>query len=396
MSVVPPFARHIPYFAIASRQRIGLVSTYPPKICGLATFAAALEVGLNDAGHRVDVVRIDDGDDPASIERPVAAELVHGKPASIRKAAAVLSRCDVAVIQHEYGIYGGVDGEEVVDLLRAIEVPTIVVLHTVPLTPTPHQRSLLATVARMADRVVVMTRTAHDRLVASYPIDLAKLVTIPHGAANPTAQQLASVADAVGRPQLLTWGLLGPGKGIEHAIDALALLHDLPESPRYTVAGVTHPKVYARHGDAYRRSLITRMLAGGVAASVTFDDTYRDLPELTGFVASASVVVLPYDSRDQVTSGVLVDAIAAGRPVIATAFPHAVELLASGAGIIVPHGEPQALADAIRSVVSDDDRLASMVAEASRLAPSLSWSAVATEYATLSDELLRTRQPVAI
>lgn len=396
MSVVPPFARRIPYSAIASRQRIGLVSTYPPKICGLATFAAALEVGLIEAGHRVDVVRIDEGDDPATIERPVAAELVHGKPASIRKAAAVLSRCDVAVIQHEYGIYGGADGEEVVDLLRAIEVPTIVVLHTVPLAPTPHQRSLLATIARMADRVVVMTRTAHDRLVASYPIDRAKLVTIPHGAANPTARQLAAVADAVGRPQLLTWGLLGPGKGIEHAIDALALLGDLPRRPRYTVAGVTHPKVYARHGDAYRRSLITRMLAGGVAASVTFDDTYRDLPELTGFVASASVVMLPYDSRDQVTSGVLVDAIAAGRPVIATAFPHAVELLASGAGIVVPHGDPQALADAIRSVVSDGDRLASMVAEATRLAPSLSWSSVAAQYASLSDELLRTCQPVAM
>ena len=155
MPVVPPFTRRVAHPVIASRQRIGLVSTYPPKICGLATFAAALEVGLIEAGHRVDVVRIDDGDDPATIERPVAAELVHGKPASIRKAAAVLSRCDVAVVQHEYGIYGGADGDEVVDLLRAVEVPTIVVLHTVPLTPTAHQRSLLATIARIDRKSVV-------------------------------------------------------------------------------------------------------------------------------------------------------------------------------------------------------------------------------------------------
>ena len=174
MSVVPPFARRIPYSAIASRQRIGLVSTYPPKICGLATFAAALEVGLIEAGHRVDVVRIDEGDDPATIERPVAAELVHGKPASIRKAAAVLSRCDVAVIQHEYGIYGGADGEEVVDLLRAIEVPTIVVLHTVPLAPTPHQRSLPAALRRCDSSSRIWRRVAGARTALPR--------SMPHGA----------------------------------------------------------------------------------------------------------------------------------------------------------------------------------------------------------------------
>ena len=189
---------------------------------------------------------------------------------------------------------------------------------------------------------------------------------------------------------------MGPGKGIEHVIDALALLDDLHPRPRYTIAGVTHPKVFARHGDQYRRSLIQRSHDVGVADSVTFDDAYRDVRQLTRFVASAAVVVLPYDSPDQVTSGVLVDAIAAGRPVIATAFPHAVEMLSSGAGIVVPHANPAALAEAIRSIVIDADALASMSAEARRLAPSLSWSAVAGQYAVLSDALVRTRERIAI
>jgi glycosyltransferase involved in cell wall biosynthesis len=184
-------------------------------------------------------------------------------------------------------------------------------------------------------------------------------------------------------------------KGIEHAIDALALLGASRLRPRYTVAGVTHPKVFARHGDEYRRSLIQRSWAVGTAGSINFDDTYRDLAQLTRFVASATVVILPYDSRDQVTSGVLVDAVAAGRPVIATAFPHAVELLASGAGIVVPHGDPMAMAEAIRSVTSDTGLLASMAAEARRLAPSLSWSAVARQYARLSDELMEHSELVA-
>ena len=175
----------------------------------------------------------------------------------------------------------------------------------------------------------------------------------------------------------------------------MALLGGLRPRPRYTVAGVTHPKVFARHGDDYRRSLIQRSWAVGTAGSITFDDTYRDLAQLTRFVASASVVVLPYDSRDQVTSGVLVDAIAAGRPVIATAFPHAIELLSSGAGIVVPHADPLALAEAIRSVLCDGGRMASMVAEARRLAPSLSWRSVARRYAHLANELMETSELVA-
>jgi len=378
----------------STNRRIGLLSTYPPKVCGLATFAAALENELQRAGHRVDVVRIDDGSDISLASRTVAAELINGVPASIRNAAAVLSRCDVAIIQHEYGIYGGVDGGEVLHLLEALEVPTIVVLHSVPVAPTPNQRSILASIGERADRVVVMTERGKGRLTATYPVDTTKVVVIPHGAARPghdhRVDRIAGLA-----PQLLTWGLLGPGKGIEHAIDALALLRDLRPLPRYTVAGVTHPKVLARFGDQYRQSLIQRARAAGVADSVVFDDTYRNVAELTRFVASASVVVLPYDSRDQVTSGVLVDAIAAGRPVIATAFPHALELLSSGAGVVVPHADPVALAGAIRSVLSDRGRLSSMAAEARRLAPSLSWSAVAAQYVLLSEELVRLGEPIA-
>jgi glycosyltransferase involved in cell wall biosynthesis len=152
---------------------------------------------------------------------------------------------------------------------------------------------------------------------------------------------------------------------------------------------VTHPKVFSRDGDAYRQSLIRRSSGAGLSGAVTFDDTYRDVTALTRLVASASVVVLPYDSRDQVTSGVLVDAIAAGRPVVATAFPHAVELLSSGAGIVVPHANPLALAGAIRSVLTHPDRLEAMATEARRIAPSLRWGAVADRYRSVCDELVQ-------
>lgn len=377
--------------AVASRAgslRLGMVSTYPPKLCGLATFAAALARELVAAGNRVDVVRVDDGDDPSWIPGTEVARLINGSATSVRAAAAQLSRCDAVIIQHEYGIFGGADGDEVLDLMQAIDAPTIVVLHTVPLVPTDHQHDVLVEISRLANRVVVMTEAARDRLLEAYPVDPRIVVTIPHGATLPAASPGAHDTLLAGRSaQLLTWGLLGPGKGVEHVIDALSLLTDLPRRPHYTVAGVTHPKVFAARGDEYRHSLIRQGWATGVAGYVEFDDDYRDLAGLTKFVASTDIVVLPYDSVDQVTSGVLVDAVAAGRPVIATAFPHAVELLSSGAGIVVPHRDPAALADAIRSMVTQPTLLAEMTAEAQRLAPTMSWSHIAGLYAQLAQDL---------
>ena len=190
-----------------------MLSTYPPQLCGLATFAAALEKELQRAGIRVDVVRIDDGLDAAELGRSVVAELVNGVPASVRNAAAALSRCDVAIIQHEYGIYGGVDGDEILDLLEALDVPTIVILHTVPLQPTPHQRSVLLDVCDIADRVVVMTETAMDRLTRQLPGRSDEDRHDPPRCVGPDARRDRLRLVRRGRPQLLTWGLLGPRQG---------------------------------------------------------------------------------------------------------------------------------------------------------------------------------------
>ena len=169
-------------------------------------------------------------------------------------------------------------------------------------------------------------------------------------------------------------------------------LRDVDPRPEYVIAGATHPKVRERDGETYREMLVER--AASSTVDITFDDTYRDLISLTELIQSADLVVLPYDSRDQVTSGVLVDAIAAGRPVVSTAFPHAVELLASGAGIVVPQRDPVALGRAIRSVLTDPSLTSSMEAEARRLAPGLAWSAVANRYVELADQVAPTHRSV--
>jgi glycosyltransferase involved in cell wall biosynthesis len=371
-------------------RRVGILSTYPPQRCGLATFAASLEHELVDAGDDVTVVAIDDGRGNGSLRSKAHFELINGLPSSVRDTAKILSRGDVAIVQHEYGIYGGVDGDEVLDVLQQLEVPAIVVLHTVPSHPTANQQRILEAVCELAAAVVVMTNAARSRLTINYAVDAERVTMIPHGAWSLPAARGADRARVTDHPRLLTWGLLGPGKGIEHVIRAMTLVDDLRPRVQYSVAGATHPKVFARDGDHYRLSLIRTAWATGVAGSIHFDDSYRDSEALMRFVRSASVVVLPYDSPDQVTSGVLVDAIAAGRPVIATAFPHAVELLSDGAGIIVPHREPVALAAAIRTALCEPGVLEAMTTRARELAPSLGWPTVAAQYRALTETVTST------
>jgi glycosyltransferase involved in cell wall biosynthesis len=377
-------------------RQLGLISTYPPKLCGLATFAAALERSLTDAGEGVTVVTIGDGSPSPHRSHGVRPELLPGNPSSLRAAAGVLSRCDVAIVQHEYGIYGGRDGDEVLELLRLVEAPTIVVLHTVPATPTPSQRFVLESVAALASVVVVMTDAAAARLLAGYSVDADKVVTIPHGAWALSRTGLVAVASPEQPVRMLTWGLLGPGKGIEHVIRALSALGPTDRPVQYTVAGATHPNVLAREGQRYRESLMELALEHGVRDAVRFDDAYHDLETLGRLVRSADLVILPYDSRDQVTSGVLVDAVAAGKPVIATAFPHAIELLSSGAGVVVPHRDADALAGAIRRAVNEPAALAAMSRRARELAPELAWSSVADRYRHLCDQLVRDASKAAV
>jgi len=190
------------------------------------------------------------------------------------------------------------------------------------------------------------------------------------------------------RPVVLTWGLIGPGKGIEYAIKALSGLRDLHPAPRYIVLGQTHPNIVRHSGEAYRESLQALAADLEVAHLVEFDDRYRDTAEILAEVRAADVVLLPYLSRTQVVSGVLVEAVASAKPVVSTAFPHAVELLAAGSGIVVPHEDPPAIADALRTLLTDRAAAARAAAVARMQARSLTWENVGHRYGELARSLL--------
>ena len=365
--------------------RVGFVGTYKPTKCGIATFTESLGQAITPLGHEQRFGVVSCVDEPGVVEHPpaVVAELVRGSDVSLDEAAAALDEFDVVVVQHEFGIFGGQDGRDVVDLVSQLTVPVIVVLHTVLECPSPSQRKIIEQLAELAEFVVAQSHTARARLLAAHTVEPEQVHVIPHGAranATPSAQPV----DAGRRPMILTWGLIGSGKGIEFVIDALARLRDLAPPPRYVVLGQTHPRILEREGEAYRNSLIARARALGVDDMVEFEGGYRPTELVLARIRAADVVVLPYRSRDQVVSGVLVEAIASGTPVVATRFPHAIELLGNGAGILVPHEDPEAIAAALRSLLTDPALAARTAAAARKQATKHHWENVGLGYRRLA------------
>lgn len=365
--------------------RFAVLSTYPSTQCGIATFAEALVTHLQRVGAHVGVVRI--VDEPERSTLPVVHEWVTGRPTGARETALVLDRYDVAIVQHEFGIFGGPDGEDVLDVVRLVNVPVVSVLHTVLTDPTANQHRVMAALCEASSALVTMTETARRRLISGWGVAPERVCVIAHGAEDNHADPLVGGGVPSARPTILTWGLLGEGKGIEWALLALAELRDVLPVPEYHIVGQTHPRVLERDGEAYRDKLVALVRDLDLTSSVRFDARYLSGPALRAIVRSADVILLPYDSREQVTSGVLTEAVAAGKPVVSTSFPHAVELLSGGAGLLVPQRDPDALAAALRRLLTEPGLAERMAATSRGLAASLLWPAVAGEYLALGRSL---------
>lgn len=357
---------------------VGLVSTFPPTRCGIGRFASSLVASLTtiDPSLAIEVIRLECTKDSRVARGEVVMEVDPNSDVGTRAAVRHLNRCTVALIHHEYGIYGANDGSAVVDLVAGLEVPTIAVLHTVLPSPTPRQRSIVESLARNAT-VVVMCDSAARLLQERYSVPPEAIEVIHHGAhwqAQPVNHQP--------RRELITWGLLGPGKGIERSIRAVARLSDVDPPVRYRIVGRTHPAIAARHGYEYRRLLQEMVDDLGVGEVVEFVDRYVSDDELFDFVRRSDVVVVPYDNHDQVSSGVVTEAVGLGRPVVATRFPYSEEVVGQGAGIVVEH-DAESLAAAIRSLLEDPVSYERAARKAAQLSSKLSWPRVAKEYSRL-------------
>lgn len=371
--------------------RIAMLSTYPPTRCGIATFARSLATALRKSGHSVNVVRL--GPDEFSPTSPLVIHH-HRTATDLPETLRVLNSFDVVIMQHEYGIYDGPDGAGALDILNGLQVPVVTVLHTVITRPSLHQRYVMQSLLDKSDSVVTLSKSALRALLRTHDVDMRKSRVIPHGAQR--IRQSSASSQLRLHPRILTWGLLSSGKGIEWGIEALARLTDIDPLPEYFVVGRTHPKVEAQQGTVYRDFLARTARRFGVADRVHFLDSYLDTKALTQVMETADIYLLPYDAREQVTSGVLAEALIAGGPVIATRFPHASELLGDGTGLLVEHESPASMAGALRRLILQPDLRIRMRELSLAKARNFHWPAVAKSFAGLTIDVLRQKQTVSI
>jgi glycosyltransferase involved in cell wall biosynthesis len=378
--------------------RTAIVSTYPPRACGIGTFAADVRATLlGVAGiERVDLVAV--VNEPSSPQRlGVLATIAQNVRGDYVRTARMLDRLDVDVVllQHEYGIFGGPDGEYVLSFARNLSQPLVVTLHTVLSEPTPHQAEVITELCAEAELVVVMTETALRLLVASGACSEEKVRVVPHGAPTRLTARAASERDEPvsggyaakdARFLLSTFGLISPGKGVETVIEALPAVVERHPEVVYVIAGRTHPDVARREGEQYRVMLERRVLELGLGDHVEFDDRFLAIEELSDLLAATDVFVTPYHGREQIASGALTFAIAAGCGVVSTPYWYAQDMLASGAGRLVPFGDPAALADAVCDYIERPDALTAARAEARRIGSALAWPAVAEATAEVLSE----------
>ncbi len=410
-------------------MKLSIVSTYPPRPCGIGTFSADLRSAIRqaDPATQVDVVSIV-ADEPAggvpatSQPAEVTTRLrQHVLPDYAATADLLNSNgTDVVLIEHEFGIFGGEAGEYVLSLVAELEVPVVVTLHTVLSTPTEQQAATLRRLCSAATLVTVFTDTA-SRMVVEAGIAAAERVRlVPHGAPPlvvarelaPTADGSRTVAYAAGggpssartggtdlalrrlrgRTVLSTFGLISSGKGIETAIRAVDQVVAQHPDVLYLIAGQTHPEVARREGESYRQVLENLIDELGLQQHVHFLDRFLTIDELGLLLSSTDLYLTPYRSREQIVSGALTFAVAAGCPVVSTPYLYAEDLLSSGAGILVPFDDPGAMAAAISSLLDDPAALAAARAESTRIGAELSWSSVGEQTVRVLREAVE-RQP---
>lgn len=358
-------------------------STYPPRHCGIATFTQALS---SATGER-EIVALH----PPGPHLPYPSEVHHrirsDEPGDYPRVARDVSRCaDVVSVQHEYGIWGGADGSAVLDFVRALDAPVVATLHTVLRQPTPNQRAILGDLVRAASATVVMSRSAARVLAGTYGVDAAKVEIIPHGVPDLPLVDSGTIKpalDLAGREVILSFGLLGPGKGYELVLDALPAVVAARPTACYVVLGATHPNLLAVEGEAYRRSLQDRVARLGLERHVRFVDRFVGRVELTRWLEGADVFVTPYPNLDQIVSGTLSYAMGAGRAIVSTPYAYAAELLDGGRGILVPPASPAAWADALIGLLENDELRAAVGRRAHEHSRAMVWSNVGTQYRRL-------------
>lgn len=360
--------RVVPLFGEPDVQttRIALVGTYTPRKCGIATFTADVFEQLRNFHPEISA-EIYTIDDPAlDLEYDADCRLItQGDCDSYTRAARAIneSGVDAIWIQHEFGIFGGNDGDLVCDFVDRIAAPLIITFHTVLSAPSERQAAIMRHLISRASQIMVMSKHGQNLLLDIYNAPAHVVKVIPHGAPDrpfgreETFKQQQGVA---GHNVLMTFGLLSPGKGLESMIEAMPAIIARHPCTLYRIVGATHPNLVAKEGETYREKLQALVTRLGIEDHIVWENRFLDTSELLDQLEACDIYVTPYRNLQQSTSGTLSYAVALGKAVVSTPYVHASELLSDGVGVLIEPNSADAVADAVIALLDEPAQLSAI------------------------------------
>jgi glycosyltransferase involved in cell wall biosynthesis len=380
-------------------KTIAVVGNYIPRQCGIATFTSdlceALSQKLPDPNNVI-AIAMDDIEEGYGYPERVKFEIRENIIRDYISAADFLNlnQIDAVILQHEYGIFGGKDGSNIFQLLKNLKIPILTTLHTILSNPTNAQLIIIQELAKYSHKFVVMAHKAKEILIDVYKIPHSMISMIPHGIPDVPFVDPIFYKDKFGieeKKVILTFGLIGPSKGIEFMIEALPKIIEKFNDVIYLVLGATHPSLLRTYGEEYRHLLIRKVKKLGLEDHVQFHNKFVELETLTEYLIAADIYVTPYLSKEQITSGTLAYAVGSGNAVVSTPYLFAEELLADGKGRLVPFRDSESLAAAINDLLSHEHKRNTIRKEAYLYGRGMIWKKVCDRYLKLIGKVLEIR-----
>lgn len=388
-------------------MRIAFVSTWPSRRCGIATFTSDLVAAVQAADEDVvcEVAAIDERNSVRAYGPEVRWRIRQGSPDGYVAAARAIggSDADVVCVQHEFGLFGlwkdeswqgdtwieGTYIDHLTPFLQEVGKPVVVTMHTVLPEPTEPVRDAVRNIAANADHLIVMAETAVDILRNVYGVATPTSV-IQHGMPHiePRGRrELKEKLGLAGRQIVATFGLVGPGKGLEYVIESMPwVVQDHPDA-LYLIAGQTHPELLRHHGEEYRNKLTEMIEDLGLEDNVAFLNQYLQQQDIIELLLATDIYVTPYLDPNQITSGTLSYALGAGKAVVSTPYLHAEEALADGRGLLVGFRDADGLGGAINAILDDPELKARLEHDAYAYANRFTWPRTGERFVEVMREL---------
>lgn len=370
------------------------LGTFPPKQCGIATFSMDLYNSLRQQGNKVKIMAVSDNNYDYRYPRAVVFNLKQNQKQDYIKAANYINtshHIQLLILQHEYGIYGGHDGALILEMVKRLHKPYVLVTHTVLPHPEKHQKEVLNQLCHRAAGIICMTRKSADLLTNLYesPPELVKVIA--HGVPQfkvQEADRLKEKYGLAGREVISTFGLIGPGKGLELGIKALNQVVSQHPTVSYLILGQTHPMLQKSEGESYRHMLEELVARLDLQDNVVFVNKYLSDEELGEYLYMTDIYLSPYPNRDQAVSGTMAFAMGCGRAIVSTSYAYAQEVLAGGSGLLAHEPNPEELAGLVNRILDDNDLKSCLQQKALEIGKGWSWPSVGRQYTELFDMIL--------